>query len=53
MALAAHSWPPINTMLEVDGDSLDQGPSPSSNVAESLLAAVETPLISQILYLRH
>ena len=44
VAVVAHARLPINTSFEEDADTLDHGPLPSSDLAESYLAAVKSSL---------
>ena len=49
VAVAAYTRLSINTSFEEEADTLDRGPSPSSDVAESYLAAVKSSLTFETL----
>ena len=49
VALAAHAWLPTNTLYEEEANKLGLGPSPSSDVDKSYLAAAKTSLTFDIL----
>ena len=45
----AHEQLPINTSFKEEANTLDRGPLPSSDVAESHLATVKAPVIFETL----
>ena len=49
VAVAVHARLPINTSFEEEANTLDLGPSPSLDVAESYLAAVKSSLTFETL----